>query len=355
MMRATSNHHNAASSATVPPVFKAYRITRGDKVAASVANVSLNDLTPGEVVVRSAFAGLNYKDALATTDHGNVIRHFPRIGGSDVAGVVVASDDPRFRPGDAVMAYARGLGVEEDGGFSEYVRLRADRTLALPAGLTLFDAAALGVAGYTAALAVHLLEENGLTPGAGTVLVNGATGGVGSMAVEMLSGLGYRVSAMSSKPDKNDLLRRLGAVEVIRSSEAADSAKPLERSRWSGAIDSVGGSQLAWLTRTVQPRGVIASVGNAGGNELTTTVLPFILRGIRLVGVNVSFYDDLESGLWKRLGTDLKPARLRENTETIRLDQLPDRVRRMLAGQATGRTVVAFQAQPLAQPRIVST
>ncbi|UIF89678.1 acryloyl-CoA reductase [Cupriavidus sp. UYPR2.512] len=336
--------HSAYHAATaVPPSFKAFRICRGERVRAGIANVSLDELTPGEVVLRSAYAGLNYKDALATTDHGNVIRHFPRVGGSDVTGVVVDSTDPRFRPGDAVMAYAGGLGVDEDGGFSEYVRLRAARVMPVPDGLDLLEAATLGVAGFTAALAVHLLQESGMRPEAGSVLVNGATGGVGSMAVDMLSRLGYRVSAMSGKVDHDDMLRRLGAAEVIRSGSIEDCAKPLERARWSGAIDSVGGTQLAWLTRTVQPRGVIASVGNAGGNELVTSVLPFILRGIRLIGVNVSFYGDLEATLWQRLATDLKPAHLGESAEIVALDQLPDRIGRMLAGLATGRTVVGFQ------------
>lgn len=332
----------ANAAAAVPASFRAYQISRGDRVSAAITDVSLDTLTPGEVVVRSAYAGLNYKDALATTDQGKVIRHFPRIGGSDVSGVVVASDDVRFRPGDAVMAYARGLGVDEDGGFSQYVRLRAEHTLPLPNGLDLLEATALGVAGYTAALAVHLLLESGLEPAAGNVLVNGATGGVGSMAVEMLSGLGFRVSAMSSKADEDDMLLRLGAVEMIRSSSIENSGRPLERSRWIGAIDNVGGAQLAWLTRTLRPRGVIASVGNAGGSELATSVLPFILRGIRLLGVNVSYYGELETLLWQRLATDLKPARLRHNTKLIALDQLPDRIQQMLSGQSTGRSVVAF-------------
>ncbi|WP_244119291.1 alcohol dehydrogenase catalytic domain-containing protein [Burkholderia gladioli] len=234
--------------------------------------MSLDDLTPGDVVVRTAYAGLNYKDALATTNHGKVIRHFPRIGGSDLAGLVVSSGDPRFRPGDAVMAYAGGLGVDEDGGFSEYVRLQASRAKPVPANLSLLEAAALGVAGATAALAINLLEESGLKPGTDNVLISGATGGVGTIGIEMLSALGYEVTAMTSKPDHDDFLRKLGAAEVMRASTVTDGGRPLERPLWSGAIDNVGAHVLPWMIRTVRERGAIASIGNAGGNTLNTSV-----------------------------------------------------------------------------------
>lgn len=332
-------HQNTA----VPPSFKAWRITHGQQVEAAVANVSLEDLTPGEVVVRTCYAGLNYKDALATTNHGKVIRHFPRIGGSDLAGLVVWSEDPRFAPGDAVMAYAGGLGVDEDGGFSEYVRLKSSRVKPVPANLSLLEAAALGVAGATAGLAIHLLEESGLRPDAGKVLISGATGGVGTIGIEMLAATGYEVTAMTSKPDHDDFLRRLGAADVISTTTVTDGSRPLERELWSAAIDNIGAGVLPWLTRTVRERGAIASIGNAGGNALNTSVLPFILRGIRVVGINLTAYTDIEDRLWQRISTDLRPRLLAESTHVISLDELPENIDRMLAGRSTSRIVVGLR------------
>jgi acrylyl-CoA reductase (NADPH) len=338
--------NTSRQNTSIPPSFKAWRITHNQRVEAAVADVSLDDLTPGDVVVRTAYAGLNYKDALATTNHGKVIRHFPRIGGSDLAGVVISSADPRFAPGDAVMAYAGGLGVDEDGGFSEYVRLRASRVRSVPANLSLLEAAALGVAGTTAALAIHLLEENGLRPGTGNVLISGATGGVGTIGIEMLSALGYDVTAMTSKPHHDDLLRQLGAAEVIRTTAVTDGSRPLERPVWSGAIDNVGADVLPWMIRTVRERGTIASIGNAGGNTLKTSVLPFILRGVRLIGVNLSAYTDMEDRLLERLSTDLRPRLLTRSAHVISLDELPENIDRMLTGQTVGRIVVGLWEQP---------
>lgn len=326
----------------VPPRFKAFRITKEAKVESSVTNVALDDLTPGEVVVRTAFAGLNYKDALATTDHGRVIRKFPRIGGIDLTGVVISSTDSKLRPGDQVMALGHGLGVDEDGGFSEYARLRATQTLALPKGLTAYEASIIGVAGYTAALCIHLLEEARVTPSSGEVVVNGATGGVSLMAIEMLNALGYSVVAVSSKADADAQLHKLGAASVMRSQSIPESTRPLETARWAGAIDVVGNKQLAWIIRTTKSRGAIACVGNAGGNELTTTVLPFIIRGIKMLGADSNSYDDIAPTLWARLGTDLKPKHLHEYAHKLTLDDLPARIQQMLAGKTTGRAVVAF-------------
>lgn len=328
--------------ASAPTRFRAFRIHRGERVLGKIDSLTLDDLSPGGIVIRARYAGLNYKDALATTEHGGVIRNFPRVGGSDVSGHVLSSDDPRWRPGDAVLAYAQGLGVDHDGGFSEYVRVRPDQLVALPPELDLLASASLGVAGFTAALAVHLLQDNGLRPGQGDVWVNGATGGVGSMAIAMLAASGYRVVAMSSKTEHSAWLRRQGAAEVLGSGDLAPSPGLLAKARGSAAIDSIGGAALDGLLRSMQPRGIVASVGNVGGNTLHTNVLPFILRGVRLIGVNLNAYRDLESLLWRRLATDLRPARLRENTRLIALDDLPEAIRQMLNAQTVGRTLVAF-------------
>lgn len=293
-------------------------------------------------MIRARYAALNYKDALATTDHGGVIRNFPRVGGSDVSGHVLSSDDPRWQPGDSVLAYAQGLGVDHDGGFSEYVRVRPDQLVALPPELDLLSGASLGVAGFTAALTVHLLQENGLQPEQGDVWVNGATGGVGCMAIAMLAASGYRVVAMSSKAEHADWLLRQGAAEVVGRGELTSSSALLAKARGSAAIDSIGGDALDGLLRSMQPRGIVASVGNVSGNALHTNVLPFILRGVRLIGINLSAYRDLEPMLWRRLATDLRPDRLNENTRLLALDELPAAIGQMLNAQTVGRTLVDY-------------
>jgi acrylyl-CoA reductase (NADPH) len=323
--------------------FRAFRITSEDRVKSGITRLNLKDLSNGQVVIRTAYAGVNYKDALATTERGNVIRNFPRVGGSDASGWVVSSEDPAFKPGDEVLVYARGIGVDHDGGFSEFIRVPADWVIPLPAGLTLFEAAALGIAGFTAGLTVHLLQENGVKPGDGKVLVNGATGGVATMAIDMLSQRGYQVVAMTAKMDRAESLKQLGAIDVISPAAFSDSGKPLASALWSAALDSIGGQHLSWLVRTVAPRGVVASIGNVSGSAFSTSVLPFILRGVRLIGINVSVYLDIEQRLWERLSTDLKPRHLSANVQLISLDQLADHLESMLAAKTSGRTVVDFK------------
>ena len=326
--------------------FNAFRINSDNgAVHGSIVELGLQDLSPGDVVIRTACAGVNYKDALATTDEGKIIRRFPRIGGIDMSGVVETSADSRFRPGDQVIAHSRGLGVEHDGAFSEYVRVPGDWVVPLPEGLTLVDAAALGVAGYTAALAIHFLEQNGVLPASGPILVTGATGGVASMAIDMLAAKGYAVTALSAKTSAAERLKALGAAEVLTNADLADSGKPLDKPRWAGAVDSVGGEQLGRVLRSIQPNGVVASFGNAGGNEFSGNVLPFILRGVRLVGVSIPATLALQTAVWARLSTDLKPRHLSESTTAISLDALPDFIRVMLAGGSQGRTIVKFDRQ----------
>lgn len=324
----------------IPSRFQGFCIERENIIAGKIVDLTLDDLSPGNVVIRTCYAGVNYKDALAAAPDGKVISHFPRIGGSDLAGVVLASYDPRFKVSDRVFAYAHGLGVHYDGGFSEVARVRGDCLLHIPDGLSLFEAAALGVAGFTAALAVHLLEEFGLKPSAGNVLINGATGGVASMAIDIMSAIGYSVSAMTSKLNETEQLLTLGAAEVLDSSVAAQPERPLSTASWAAAIDSVGGSQLAWLISTLRPRGAIACVGNAGGNSLLTDVLPFILRGVRLIGINASSYVDIESQLWTWLAGPCKPRRALSTVRTIQLESLSHHLAQMRARTISGRTVV---------------
>jgi len=323
--------------------FKAFRIfSDGSKIAGRVAELSVDELSAGGVVIKTAYSSVNYKDALAATGTGGkIIRTYPRIGGIDAAGTVVTTADNRFKPGDAVICTSYDFGVEHDGGWSQVCRVPADWVVPLPKGLTLHEAATFGVAGYTAGLAVELLELNGMAPGNGKVLVNGATGGVATLAISMLAGLGYHVVALTGKDGEHEFLKKLGAKEVLSRQNLDMGSRPLEKALWAAAFDSVGGEQLAWLTRTVQPGGSIASFGNAGGIELKTTVLPFILRGVRLIGVNTGDTPmPLRRKVWSRLASDLKPRHLGDIAHTISLDDLPGYFERMLKGQIKGRAVI---------------
>jgi putative YhdH/YhfP family quinone oxidoreductase len=303
--------------------------------------MALEDLSPGEVVFRTAFSSVNYKDALAATGTGKIIRTFPRTGGIDATGVVESSSDPQFRPGGEVICTSYEFGVSHDGGFAQVCRVPAGWVVPLPKGLTLREAAALGVAGYTAGLAVELLELNGMAPKNGKVLVNGATGGVATLAIDMLSKLGYHVVAVTGKDSEHAFLKELGAAEVLSRERLDLGSRPLEKAAWAAAFDSVGGEQLAWLTRTMQPEGLIASFGNAGGIEFKTTVLPFILRGVRLIGVNSGETPmPLRRRIWGRLASDLKPRHLAAIAQDITLESLPGYFDKMLKGQIRGRAVV---------------
>jgi acrylyl-CoA reductase (NADPH) len=326
--------------------FKAFRIhNENDKVAGRVVDMSIDQLSPGDVVIKTAYSSVNYKDALAGTGTGGkIIRKYPLTGGIDAAGTVVSSADARFKSGDEVICTSYDVGVAHDGGFGQYCRVPADWVVPLPQGLTLFESMALGTAGYTAGLAIELLELNGLAPAKGKVLVNGATGGVATLAIDMLAARGFEVSAVTGKSGEHEFLKQLGAVEVLSRESIDPGKRPLERSLWAAAFDSVGGDQLAWLTRTMHTHGLIASFGNAGGIELHTTVLPFILRGVRLIGVDSGYTPmPLRRRIWERLATDLKPRHLARIAQTISLEALPARFEKLLKGEARGRAVVALQ------------
>ena len=321
--------------------FKSFRLLPGEPAPLrQMVELSLDDLSPGNVVIQVAFSSINYKDALASKGLNAIIRKWPRIGGIDLTGTVLESADVRFQPGDAVVVHGFGIGVDHDGGHAQMARVPGDWVLPIPKGLSLFEAAVIGVAGYTAAYAVHLMELNGLAPDQGSVLVTGATGGVASVAIDMLAQRGYQVTAMSGKTDEIPYLKSLGASEVIGRLAPQERPKPLEKAQWAGAVDSVGGATLAWLTRTMQPGGVIASFGNAGGAELETTVLPFILRGIRLLGVNANSPMPVRQAVWNKIANAYRPKHLAQIAHVIGMEELPTYLDRMLAGQVRGRTVI---------------
>ncbi len=323
--------------------FKAFRIhSEGGKIAARFEDLTLDELGAGEVVIRVAASDINYKDALAATGAGRILRRYPLVGGIDLAGTVETSADARFKPGDAVLVTGCGLSETHDGGYAQFARVPAEWVIPMPAGLDAMTAMSLGTAGFTAALAIHRMEQNGQTPGGGPIAVTGATGGVGSIAVDMLATRGYRVVAVSGKADAGEYLKALGATEVLDRKSLDLGSRPLEAARFAGAIDNLGGEVLTWLTRTVDFWGNIASIGLAASPELKTTVMPFILRGVALLGINSSATRrEWRLAVWQRIATDLKPRQLaRIVTRTIDFAELPQAFPAYIAGGVTGRTVV---------------
>jgi acrylyl-CoA reductase (NADPH) len=324
---------------------KVFRIREQDrKSVAGFEQVPVGELDPGEVVVKVAYSGINYKDALAATGAGKVVRRFPCVGGIDLAGTVLSSSDPRFKTGDQVIATSFDLGVAHDGGYAEIARVPADWVVPLPAGLSLLESMALGTAGYTAGLAILQMEHNGLKPGRGPVVVTGATGGVGSLAVDMLSTLGHEVVAVTGKETEAAFLTELGASEVrLRQSIDLGKIRPLDKALWAGAVDNLGGDMLAWIASTMKDEGTIASIGLAASMSLNTTVAPFILRGAKLLGINsVTTPMPIRRRVWDRLAADLKPRHLDRITRVIGFDELPGAFDAFLKSQVRGRIVVSI-------------
>jgi acrylyl-CoA reductase (NADPH) len=330
----------------VPEQFRAFVVNKTEEAfTREVRELKLADLPAGDVTIRVHASSVNYKDGLASTPNGRIVRSYPFVPGIDLAGTVAESSDPRFREGDAVLVTGYDMGVAHFGGYSEYARVPADWVVPLPEGLSMQEAMAIGTAGFTAALSVQRLEQNGLRPERGPVLVTGATGGVGSHAVAMLAGLGYDVVASTGKAEEHGYLRELGAKEILSREELVDpSGKPLQKERWAAAVDPVGGKTLAYVLSTTRYGGSVAVSGLTGGSDLPTTVLPFILRGVNLLGIDsVNCPMDVRLGLWKRLATDLKPQGLTESiAEEITLDQLPDTLDAILKGQLRGRKIVTL-------------
>jgi NADPH2:quinone reductase len=325
--------------------FRALRIHQQDsQIATRFEQITLDDLAPGDVVLKVRYSTINYKDALAATGAAAILRKYPLVAGIDLAGEVVSSSDARYGSGDKVLVTGCGLSETHDGGYAEYARVQGDWVVPIPATLDESRAMSLGTAGFTAALAIHRMEQNGQKPANGPVLVTGASGGVGSIAIDMLSARGYDVVAVSGKPEAAGFLRSLGARQVLLRHEIVIGSRPLEAARWAGAIDCIGGDLLGWITRTVNFWGNIASVGLAGGSELKTTVMPFILRGVNLLGINSSATPrELRLEVWKRIGTDLMPPHLdRITTRTLRFEELPEAFEDYLKGRIVGRTVVAI-------------
>jgi acrylyl-CoA reductase (NADPH) len=306
--------------------------------------VDLPDDAPGhgDIVIRTVHSAVNYKDALAVTGRAPIMRRLPCIAGIEAYGTVEHSDDARFRIGDAVIVHGFGIGVEHDGGFAGRVRVSADWVMPLPDGLDLFSAATMGVAGFTAALALHRMEHNGLTPDAGPVVVTGATGGVASLGIAMLAAAGYEVVAITGKPDAAEWLKELGAATVLPRSAIEPPDKPLRSARWAGALDSVGGDTLAWLASTMREGASIASFGNTGGNAFNGSVLPFILRGVQLLGINANPAMPLRRAVWARMADQWRPRGLERFAHTIRLEDVPEHCERQLRSQTRGRAVICF-------------
>jgi acrylyl-CoA reductase (NADPH) len=315
----------------------------GDAHRRRVAELPVDELGVGDILIRVQYSGINFKDGLASSEHGKVARLDPIIPGVDLAGVVEASDDPSFPVGTSVIAHGYDLGVAHHGGFAELARVPAAWVVAMPDGLDARTAMLVGTAGYTAALSVAALEDHGLTPGAGPVLVTGASGGVGSMAIGMLAARGHHVVASTGKVHEADWLRQLGAVEVVdRGETSPEPGRPLDKERWAGAVDCVGGNTLAYVVRSLRYGASVAASGLTGGTSLPTTVLPFILRGVNLLGID-SVQTPIESrrAMWQRIATDLRPTWLGLlDTEVVGLDALAPQLDRILAGGMRGRVLV---------------
>ena len=325
--------------------FRAFRIDEQDgEVVAGFQQLSIDDLTEGNVVVRVSHSTINYKDALAATGMGKILRRYPLNGGIDLAGVVVSSEDAEFQPGTEVLVNGCGLSETVDGGYSEYARVDSKSLVAIPEGMTPETAMQIGTAGYTAALAIHRMEQNNQAPDMGPIVVTGATGGVGSIAIDMLAARGYEVVAVTGKAAEEAYLRKIGASRILLREQLDVGKRPMEKAQWGGAIDSLGGDLLTWLTRTVDYGGNIASIGLAASPALHTTVLPFILRAVCLLGINsVETPRDLRRAVWARIGNDLMPQYLDViGHRTISFDELPGAFQAFIDGQVTGRIVVTI-------------
>ena len=322
------------------------RSSNAGDISTAVENITRNDLPTGEVLIEVLYSSLNYKDALACQAHPGVVRKLPHVPGIDAAGKVVESSADSFQPGDEVLVTGYDLGMTHWGGFSQYVRVPANWVVAMPNGMTSKEAMSYGTAGFTAAQCVAAIQHHGIQPDDGEVVVTGASGGVGSLSVAILAKLGYQVAAVTGKPAQTEMLQRLGAAQIIAREEIRDdSGKPLLGTRWSAAVDTVGGNTLATLLRSTRHRGCVAACGLAGGHELQMTVYPFILRGVTLAGIDSAQCPrDSRLEIWQRLAAEWRLENLDDWTRTIRLAEVADQATAMLAGKTFGRTLIGFSS-----------
>jgi putative YhdH/YhfP family quinone oxidoreductase len=323
--------------------FKAYRTFEDNKVVSSrFVEMTPDELDPGTVVVRTKYSTINYKDALSYNGAGRIMRKYPCNAGIDMAGTVESSTDSRFKRGDKVIVHGYDMGVAHDGGYSEYVRVPADWIVRRPESMTAFDAMTLGTAGFTAAQAIMLMEHNGLKPENGPVAVTGATGGVGSVAVEILAKNGYHVVAITGKPEETHYLKALGAKEVLqRQTIDLTKVRPLDKATWAGAVDNLGGDLLAWLLSTMKIGGTVGAIGLAADMKLNTSVAPFILRGVALLGADSANCSmALRQKVWNKLAVEWRPDQVHDQVRTIDFDDLPTHFDSYLKGMVRGRTVV---------------
>ena len=328
--------------------FRAFRVhSENNKITGRIEDLNISALSQGDVVIKAAYSCVNYKDALAATSALKLVHNFPRVIGINVSGHVISSSDKRFREGDEVLVTGYEFGINHDGGYSEYCRVPADWVVPLPKKMSMFNAMAIGTAGFTVALCIQRLEENNQTPCLGQFVVTGATGGVGNFAIDIMSTLGYEILAVTGKINSRESLIAFGAKDILDRNVIKSDGPPLEKGQWGGAIDNVGGDILAWLTRTMKPGGNIASVGLAGGAHFNTSVMPFILRGISVLGINAPACTmSMRTHLWNRLVNDLAPKNIDKIvTNVVQLEDLSSVFENMLAGKTLGRTVVAINPE----------
>ena len=327
----------------IPEKFKAFRIHNdAEGYRSGIDDISIDDLSDGDVIIRGEWSGINYKDALAATGKGKILQKYPLVGGIDVAGEVVSSQSKRFLPGDKVLVTGCHMSEQRDGGYSQYMRLDSNTVVPVPEGLTTREVMGIGTAGFTAAISLYRMEALGQTPEAGPIVITGASGGVGSFAIDILTGAGYEVHAITGKLDQFDYLEGLGARQCISRHDLHWGQKPMESIRWAGCIDSVGGDTLAGISRVIDLWGNIAVCGMAGGVGLNATNLPLILRGASLIGIssNNTPYE-LRTTLWNRLAKEWRPHHMESIvTNEVRLDDLGEAFDTLIKGNSVGRTVV---------------
>ena len=326
--------------------FRAFQINeKEERIVASFKELTISDLSEGNVIIKVTHSTINYKDALAATGKGKILRRYPLVGGIDLAGVVEETSSSDFSVGDSVLVNGCGLSETRDGGYAEYARVPAETVIAIPGNMDSRKVMQIGTAGYTAALAIHRMEQNGQHPELGPIVVTGATGGVGSLAIDMLSTRGYEVIAVTGKSNKMEYLKDLGAAKVIIRDDLDYGKRPLEKAVWAGAIDNLGGDMLAWLMRTVNYGGNIASIGLASSYKLDTTVMPLILRAVNLLGINsVDTPRELREAVWERIGADLCPQNLEIIApKSISFEELPGTFDAFIEGRVIGRMVVNIQ------------